>query len=509
MSPKNQLKAWTDRMSTVSNALERESYRDFLNHVQVGEDNDDQLMDESVDSRIGKFYENKSVLITGATGFVGKSIVEKLLRSCPKVREVFLLIRPKKSITSEKRLEEILEVSLFNRIHAMEDGKRRLAKIRAITGDITKPLLGISGPDLAVISARVNVIINAAASVNFNAPIVDAAINVVSVDELIDVAMGCQNLVAVIHISTCFANCISSCQDSDEKFPKVPMDPRRFIALAKSKEKLENLQQLEQYFKQDSRPNTYTFTKAIADHLFKDRCSQLNSSVYSSIVRLSVVCSSWREPFKGWVDNHMAATGVLLSLAGGYVGYFNTSPDNCLDLIPVDMVANIVISSAWAIATKPHLFPSTCIFNASSGSLNRANWDTIVTHFTQLAYKFPYDKALREPSTTLVPDRRVHKILSALDLLGLRLHNLYYRIIATIMFTHKPKELDRMLKLCKRYRKLHRFVSYFTRRNWSFHSANSRRIYEEMSSVDRTIFHFAVSDIDWPSYLRSYYVGSK
>ena len=45
---------------------------------------------------VSKFYENKTVFITGATGFMGKVLVEKLLRST-KVRKIYLLIRPKES----------------------------------------------------------------------------------------------------------------------------------------------------------------------------------------------------------------------------------------------------------------------------------------------------------------------------------------------------------------------------------------------------------------------------
>ena len=48
------------------------------------------------EGKVSKFYENKTVFITGATGFMGKVLVEKLLRST-KVRKIYLLIRPKES----------------------------------------------------------------------------------------------------------------------------------------------------------------------------------------------------------------------------------------------------------------------------------------------------------------------------------------------------------------------------------------------------------------------------
>uniref|UniRef100_A0A8C9G7G0 Fatty acyl-CoA reductase n=1 Tax=Pavo cristatus TaxID=9049 RepID=A0A8C9G7G0_PAVCR len=56
---------------------------------------------------IPEYYEGKNVLLTGATGFMGKVLLEKLLRSCPKVKAVYVLVRPKAGQTPEARIEEI------------------------------------------------------------------------------------------------------------------------------------------------------------------------------------------------------------------------------------------------------------------------------------------------------------------------------------------------------------------------------------------------------------------
>jgi len=47
-------------------------------------------------SQIAEFYRDRSVFVTGGTGFLGKVLVEKLLRSCPDIKSIYLLIRPKK-----------------------------------------------------------------------------------------------------------------------------------------------------------------------------------------------------------------------------------------------------------------------------------------------------------------------------------------------------------------------------------------------------------------------------
>ena len=44
---------------------------------------------------ISSFYDNKEILITGVTGFVGKVLLEKFLWSLPNTDKFFLLIRNK------------------------------------------------------------------------------------------------------------------------------------------------------------------------------------------------------------------------------------------------------------------------------------------------------------------------------------------------------------------------------------------------------------------------------
>jgi alcohol-forming fatty acyl-CoA reductase len=59
---------------------------------------------------IPAFFAGQSIFLTGATGFLGKTFIEKVLRSCPDVREIFLLIRPKKGLSVNQRFENILKL---------------------------------------------------------------------------------------------------------------------------------------------------------------------------------------------------------------------------------------------------------------------------------------------------------------------------------------------------------------------------------------------------------------
>jgi fatty acyl-CoA reductase len=63
---------------------------------------------ESIDnSEISEWYRDKTVFLTGGTGFMGKVLVEKLLRSCP-VKKIFLLMRPKANNDINQRIDDML-----------------------------------------------------------------------------------------------------------------------------------------------------------------------------------------------------------------------------------------------------------------------------------------------------------------------------------------------------------------------------------------------------------------
>ena len=57
---------------------------------------------------IPEFFRGRTVLVTGATGFMGKVLVEKLLRSCPDIDTIYALIRHKRGKSPADRLVEYL-----------------------------------------------------------------------------------------------------------------------------------------------------------------------------------------------------------------------------------------------------------------------------------------------------------------------------------------------------------------------------------------------------------------
>ena len=55
-----------------------------------------------------EFYKGRNIFITGASGFMGKALIEKLLRSCPDIGNIYVLLRAKKGKDINERLRSVL-----------------------------------------------------------------------------------------------------------------------------------------------------------------------------------------------------------------------------------------------------------------------------------------------------------------------------------------------------------------------------------------------------------------
>lgn len=112
---------------------------------------------------IGDFYENKNVFITGATGFVGKLLLEKLLVSCEKINKIYVLIREKNGHSAEERLNDITACKVFDKLRTKEPTFRD--RIQPISGDILTQNMRVSESNLEELKANVNVVFHLAGTV--------------------------------------------------------------------------------------------------------------------------------------------------------------------------------------------------------------------------------------------------------------------------------------------------------------------------------------------------------
>jgi len=171
-------------------------------------------------SQVIKFYRNKNVLITGASGFLGKVLLWKLIETCPEIGKIYVLIRAKHDMSAEKRLIQMLKGKPFCFKYQYTD---LLQKVVAIESDMTSEGLGLSQTDRTLLEDRVNIVIHSAASVKFDAPLKDnLRDNVYGTRSIVNLCNNVKNLEALVHVSTAYSNC--QAKDIGEELQPLKMD---------------------------------------------------------------------------------------------------------------------------------------------------------------------------------------------------------------------------------------------------------------------------------------------
>ena len=123
---------------------------------------DDSAILNSEKSKIAEWFAHTNVLVTGGTGFLGKLIVEKLLRSCPDITTIYMIVRPKKGKNSEQRFKENFEDAVYDRLR--REQPNFLNKLIMVVGDAMQDDYGLS-PETKTLLMNTNIIFHAAATV--------------------------------------------------------------------------------------------------------------------------------------------------------------------------------------------------------------------------------------------------------------------------------------------------------------------------------------------------------
>jgi fatty acyl-CoA reductase len=230
--------------------------------------------------------------VTGATGFVGKVLVEKLLRDCPEIKNVYILLRAKKGEGLEKRFENFKNLTIFKDLKKINP--QAMDKIQAINGDFMEKNSGISQSDFDYLCKNVNFIIHCAASVRFDEPLKIAVLmNTISTRDMLNLAEKCENMKAFVHVSTAFSN--TNQKIIYEHVYDTICDYNKLISLVEEN-KDEEIEMISEMALQTF-PNTYVFTKNITEKIVSEY-----EHLPVTIVRPSIICPSYSEPYIGWVS---------------------------------------------------------------------------------------------------------------------------------------------------------------------------------------------------------------
>ncbi|ELU15810.1 hypothetical protein CAPTEDRAFT_228509 [Capitella teleta] len=439
---------------------------------------------------IPDFFNGRSLFITGVTGFMGKVLLEKLLRSCPEIRMIYVLIRPKRGVDAQVRLEKVLDSKLF--LSLSETNPDFKSRVFAMEGDILDENLGLSDDNIEMLRKEVSIVFHSAATVRFDEPLrLAVRMNVIGLRHMIRVCHKLNKLECLVHISTAYANCDR--EDISEAVYEPPMSPEKLIEATEWMDD-EVLDTLTPYLIHP-RPNTYTYTKAMAEYLLVQECGDIPCA----IVRPSIVGPSWKEPMPGWVDNFNGPSGLLAAIGKGILRVMMGDVNAVADLIPVDICVNLIITAAWSTAIdRPSTIP---VYNCTTGQTNPLTWGTLETASYEFYMKHPLNNPIRIPDPKFT-NSRIYKFFHVyLD------HYLpaYFLDLMAKISGQKPQLLRMQSKLWRSILTL----EYFTSHQWNFSCDNTNELSTHLVQSDREDFDFDVSKIYWPTYLENYCLGVK
>jgi len=389
----------------------------------------------------------KKVLLTGGTGFVGKVVLEELTRRADElgIETVYVFVRPRKDRTAQDRFDKsIANSDCFSR---SADGWQKIC--HPVGGELTYDDCGLSPENVALLTANVTHVIHCAASVEFELPIAEAAAaNITGSLNMLSLAKRCENLKSMVSVSTAYVTPhVADREPVPEALAPLPAEAEdiyRSILDGTADEKA--------LLKAAGLPNTYTFTKNVAEHLLVER----REHVPLTIVRPSMVSACLEHPFPGWIDSPSGFAGFVALCGAGYLRTVAANPHGLPDIVPCDVVSTRIIESAFV--AKP---PKAAVRHAVAGRKNTMRVEDNIAVILDFFRKHPVEK---KPTMAFVgPPSPLFAFHEA------RLHRVPIRAAKMYFYARKQNVQRRMVAgIAERLTFLNRAFSYFTTRTFDF-----------------------------------------
>ncbi|XP_031366281.1 putative fatty acyl-CoA reductase CG5065 [Apis dorsata] len=438
---------------------------------------------KSEERSIEGFLTNSVIFVTGATGYLGKAIVEKLLHSCSRISTIYILIRSKNNVSIEQRFKHLLENCLFDEIRKKDPGI--LNKIHLIKGDITLPDLGLSSSDKNLLIERVNIVFHVAATVKFNEPLKKAIVtNTKSPLYILELCKSMKNLISCVYISTAYSN--PNISIIEETIYDINIKPSTIIDMCNGLND-ELLNVLESKIL-ETFPNTYTFTKNLAEKIIKIN----GAGLPIAIVRPSIIFAAIKHPFPGWIDDSIQGiTDLTIGACRGIIRVINGNKNNKANIVPIDYVTDTIICVAWY--TTIQCDNTIKIYNCTNNG-NSLTWDKYSSSIIKFSRKLLFKTMVWYPNVILVNNRYIFKILI-----------FFLHTLPALVYDVFAKLLGNKIRIMKYVMhmnyKLH-LLKYFLLNDLKFQNDNMIELQKNVKTLkDCDNFIIDIQNLDWDKYI--------
>jgi alcohol-forming fatty acyl-CoA reductase len=488
-----------------------------------------------VTSRLAEALAGRRILLTGATGFVGEAVMERLLHDLPDTT-VAVLVRARPGSTAEQRIAAQLQAPAYGRLRDKlgEAGINELVgtRITVLEGDLDH---------LPALPDDLDIVIHCAGEVSFD-PAIDEgfATNVHGTLNLLAAIEASGSTPHYLHVSTAYvagrqqghvregrldhdidwraeAEVAGRMRERVETDSRLPEQLAVFIAEAErehghsghtavgvdaerrrvewaSKAMVDAGRQRAQTL---GWTDCYTFTKAMAERAVEQTAAHLPVTV----LRPSIIESALEQPYAGWIEGFKMAEPIILAFGRGDLPDFPGLPDGTIDIIPVDLVVNATLAAAAQTPTPG----DPAYFTICSGARNPLTfhrlYQLVRSYFTEHPLVQPDRGAVRVPEWQWPGSGRVGQLID----LGEKAHKLVDRVVTSMPRSDRSRgwalTLDRQKRRIDFLRRYFDLYRPYADAELIFHDSHTLALHESLHPDDLATWGFDATVIDWPHYL--------
>ena len=514
---------------------------------------------EAASSVIVESLAGKRIAITGATGFLGTALTERLLRCVPGCVLV-LVVRPGRRGAAERVQRDVLRNDAFDglRRQAAEDSggesyeEMTARRVTAVAGDV-----GVDGLDLddagRAALAGCDIVIHSAATVNFDSALDDAVeVNLLGPSRVAAVLAEAGSKAHMIAVSTCYVagsrrgaapeqpvddspfftevgwrDEVDSARRARRDAEQASRSPERLAALSTQarrelgaagipalSEKVESLRRrwVDEQMTQAGRarasslgfPDAYAFTKALGERAL----TETRGDIAASIVRPSIIESALAEPYPGWIRGFRMAEPVIAAYARGLLKEFPGVPEGIIDVIPVDLV----VATIMAVAARGPVEPSPDVVQVASGAINPLKYgnlfDLVSGWFTEHPVYDEHNQPISVPQWSFPGRGRVSRQLQRAQ----RSLETADRVLSALPLRGRHALMSASLE--ERRQQLGRANEYvelygsYAECEAIYQLDRLLELWDSLDDDDRAAFCFDPSVVDWTHYVQEVHLPS-
>ncbi|GAB4859757.1 hypothetical protein Ancab_011235 [Ancistrocladus abbreviatus] len=498
-----------------------------------------------------QFLDKKSILVTGGAGFLAKIFVEKVLRSQPNVKKLYLLLRAPDSNSANQRLQnEVIGKDLFGVLKQKMGANFNSfisEKVTVVAGDIAYENLGIKDPNLKEEILRdIDVIVNLAATVNFDERYdVSLYLNTFGAKHVLDFAKKCSSLKVLVQVSTAYVSgeraglileepyhlgdTLNGTPgldiEAEERLVQQKLNELRAEGASEDKIKLTMKDMGIERARMYGWPTVYVFTKAMGEMILL----HYKEDIPLVIIRPTIITSTYKEPFPGWTEGMRTIDSLLVGYGKGRLTFLPSNPKSVADVvsscyrfffsvcveyalpstiweideqIPADMVVNAIIVSMMAHANQQS--SEVPIYQVGSSVRNPMTY-TLLHEFAHRYFtKHPWINKEGKPVIvgkvkvlgSMASFRRYISIYYLLPLKCLELANTAFCQYFRGMYSKLHRKISFVLRLIDIYQPYWFFKGIYDDMN----TEKLRIVARESEVVEMDMFYFDPKVINWEDY---------